>query len=96
MFTHIPAPEANVAQLIAQGRYDDALAHMTVGVHHHYKTAEVAHHALYYPTLDQQIAQLAQALGTLQPGKPQAPTRSTLVIATELYQYNGRRCWCFG
>jgi len=89
MHTHIPAVEAQVEQLIGQGRYNEALAHMSVGVHQHYKSPEVAHHALYYPRFDRQIEQIAQALAAADPAADLAPTRNNLVIATELYQVGG-------
>lgn len=89
MFTAIPAVEAQVDQLIAQGRHNEALAHISVGVHQHYKSPEVAHHALYYPQLDRQMEQIAQALAAAHPPATVSPTRNNLVIATELYQVGG-------
>ena len=60
MFSSLPAIEADIDSLIAQARYNDALANMVVGVHNHYKAPEVAHHALYYPAFDRQIERLIE------------------------------------
>ena len=90
MFSSLPAIEADIDSLIAQARYNDALANMVVGVHNHYKAPEVAHHALYYPAFDRQIERLSAALAASCAPAPERPaSRNTLVIATELYQMGG-------
>jgi len=90
MFISLPTIEADVDRLIADTRYNDALANMVVGVHNHYKAPEVAHHALYYPAFDRQIAQLSDRLAASTPPSVERPaSRNTLIIATELYQMGG-------
>lgn len=88
MFVHLPQAEADIDQLIAEGKHNDALAHLVVGVHNSFKLPEWSHQALYYPGFDRQLQCLARAL----PGADAAsgpPGRGTLVIATELYQVGG-------
>lgn len=88
MFVHLPEVEAHAAQLLAEGRHNDALANVMVGAHNSFRLPE--HHLknLYYPGLDRCMRQLAAAVPDF--AGPAMPTgRNTLVVATELYQVGG-------
>ncbi|MEO8154470.1 MAG: hypothetical protein ABI605_15475 [Rhizobacter sp.] len=90
-FASLPAIEAIVDQDLRDQRYDDALAHMVLTVHNHYKSPEATHRHLYYPVFDRQIEQLSAALVQQCPAPQVQPplSRNTLIIATQLYQVGG-------
>lgn len=88
MFVHLPEVESHAEQLLAAGRFNDALANVMVGAHNNYRLPE--HHLknLYYPGLDRCMRGLAAAVPDF--AGPTSPTgRNSLVVATELYQVGG-------
>ncbi|MFY9511842.1 MAG: hypothetical protein WAQ05_12815, partial [Rubrivivax sp.] len=62
MFVHLPQAEADIDRLIDAHKYNDALAHLVVGVHNSFKLPQWSHKALYYPGFDRQLQRLADAV----------------------------------
>jgi hypothetical protein len=79
-----------VSNLVDAGRYDDALRHMAIRVADTFLQDGIAHHALYYPRFDTQVARMARVLADRQlPAQPRAMRENHLIIATELYRIGG-------
>lgn len=91
VFQYLDEAALRVDQCLGAARYDDALNVMALAVHNHFCQASVAHHGLYYPDFDLQIAQLSRALTVdlCNEAPLKAPAEVTLIIATELYQVGG-------
>lgn len=90
MFASLPETEQFIDRLTQDGRYNDAIANVIVGVHNHYKTAEAMQSSLYYPGLDRRIQQLS-GLVARDSFRDSSPTRTgnTLILATEIYPTGG-------
>lgn len=90
MFASLPALEAHVDQMIANGAFNDALANIMVAVYNYNQQTEIARQFLYFPQFDAQLAQLSQALLAAEPEAPPRPlTCNTLIVASEMYQVGG-------
>ncbi|WP_028999012.1 hypothetical protein [Azohydromonas australica] len=91
MFVQLNVVEAQVAELIDQGRHEEALQQIVMAVQATYRLPALAHHMLYYPGLDRQMERLAQALAAS--GQPSLEAMdvgtNTLVVASELYAVGG-------
>jgi hypothetical protein len=87
------ADAAQVTALVDAGRHDDALRLATASVNSSFMQPGIAHHALYYPRLDEQINRLASMLAARQAPASARPARAIrenhLIIATELYRIGG-------
>lgn len=92
MFVRWNKVQTQVAELVDRGRQEEALSVIVSAVQGIYRLPEVAHHALYFPELDQQIERVARQLPAsaqmeaLHRGKT---TENTLIVATELYSVGG-------
>ncbi|MFN9451100.1 MAG: hypothetical protein ACK58U_15760 [Rubrivivax sp.] len=91
MFIELPDIQRFIAELMAQGRHNDAVANVVVGVHNTHRSPPYEHGYMHYPGLDRSIEQLAQAAWhEASRGAEPAPARGgTLVVATELYTVGG-------
>lgn len=90
MFATLPALEADIDNFITNGRFNDALANILVGVHNHCRTPDVARKFLFYPNLDRHIETLSHAVSASCPGNGKRPISSnTLIIASEMYPVGG-------
>lgn len=90
MFATLPEVENTVDKFIADGQYNEALANILVGVHNHFKQAEVARKFLYYPNLDSKLEKLSQRLKeSSQPSLASSISNNTLIVASEMYDVGG-------
>lgn len=81
---------SRVAALVDAGQHDDALRYMASRVADTFLQDRIAHHALYYPGFDRQIARMADLLADQRPRmQPCAMRENHLIIATELYRIGG-------
>ncbi|HEU4457628.1 MAG TPA: hypothetical protein VFR90_00720 [Methylibium sp.] len=85
----LPAATRTIQARIDAGDHEGATTGIVQAVHASYTQPGVRHRALYIPAFDDQMRQLAQALGrepgTARSGAPGVP----LLIATELYDLGG-------
>lgn len=98
MFIDLPDVQTHVATLLAEKRYNDAVANVVVGVHNTHRNPQWQHGYLHYPGLDRCIEQLASAAqqeldaregSSLTQAPPTEARGGTLVVATELYPVGG-------
>ena len=89
MFVQLPELQAQVDALLAQQRWNDALANVVVGVNNTHRDPAWQHGFLHYPAFDRHMEQLARALPQDEAPRPASALRGTLIVATELYQVGG-------
>ncbi|MEF7616113.1 hypothetical protein V4F39_19520 [Aquincola sp. MAHUQ-54] len=89
LFQHMDGPARQAEQLIAAGRYEDALQTIAGTVHQHYCLPDVKHQALYYPQLDQMIERLSKLVDAGSAPAAEQFSDVTLIVATEVYQIGG-------
>lgn len=97
MFIDLPEEQDLIAKLIAEHRWDDAVANVVVAVHNTYRSEQFQCGYLHYPGLDRCVEQLALvAARSTAEGTASAPHTATeksmggnLIIATELYAVGG-------
>lgn len=90
MFASIPETESAVRDLMCQGRMNDALANILVGVHNHCRDPNVARHFLYYDQLDALMVELARAvLESVRMPESSYVGANTLVVASDMYDVGG-------
>jgi len=89
MFVQLPQAQAQIDSLLAEQRWNDALANLVVGVHNTHRDPAWQHGHLHYPAFDRHIEQLAQVVPQDETSRSARALHGTLIVATELYPVGG-------